>query len=440
MLLQHLFPQNNNNNIHSHHISTSTTPMEWNHCSGPTTKSTTTTQNMKNEPLEEGEDSDQHIRLVPKQVSLPVKIAGIGRYLPPYIVPSSTIDILCGKPKGFTEKTTGIKERRWANSVQHVLKVRKQKFAKNVEQFLSKEEMNITSSSKQAQELKEKEVTISWMGAQAALEALKNAEMTTDDIDLIVNASGTPQRTIPDTSCFLHKELGLSESGKPSLSIHSTCLSFMSAFHMCAGLIASGMYQTILIVSAEISTVGLNFEENPHAGGLIGDGAAAVVLTRSKPGEKSRLSKYLFSTYSDGADYTSIRSGGSEFHPNHVYTPSNYMYFDMNGKKILEFTASRMIRVMEDYQPGLSSGNLEGIDWVVPHQASYAAFHVMSDVLGWPSEKIVKTLEKFGNTISASIPMALYEGIHDGRIKRGDNVFMIGTGAGLTTGMITFTY
>ena len=112
MLLQHLFPQNNNNNIHSHHISTSTTPMEWNHCSGPTTKSTTTTQNMKNEPLEEGEDSDQHIRLVPKQVSLPVKIAGIGRYLPPYIVPSSTIDILCGKPKGFTEKTTGIKERR----------------------------------------------------------------------------------------------------------------------------------------------------------------------------------------------------------------------------------------------------------------------------------------------------------------------------------------
>lgn len=78
-----------------------------------------------------------------------------------------------------------------------MLKVRKQKFAKNVEQFLSKEEMNITSSSKQAQELKEKEVTISWMGAQAALEALKNAEMTTDDIDLIVNASGTPQRTIP---------------------------------------------------------------------------------------------------------------------------------------------------------------------------------------------------------------------------------------------------
>lgn len=67
-----------------------------------------------------------------------------------------------------------------------------------------------------------------------------------------------------DTSCFLHKELGLSESGKPSLSIHSTCLSFMSAFHMCAGLIASGMYQTILIVSAEISTVGLNFEENPR--------------------------------------------------------------------------------------------------------------------------------------------------------------------------------
>jgi len=110
---------------------------------------------------------------------------------------------------------------------------------------------------------------------------------------------------------------------------------------------------------------------------LIGDGAAAVILTRSQPNEKSQMTKFLFSTHSGGADYTSIRSGGSEYHPNHLYTPSNYLYFDMNGKKILEFTASRMIRIMEDYQPGLSSGEMGDIDWIIPHQASYAAFHVM---------------------------------------------------------------
>ena len=69
---------------------------------------------------------------------------------------------------------------------------------------------------------------------------------------------------ILDTSCFIHKELGLGDSGKPSLSVHSTCLSFMVAFHMCAGLIESGMYEKILIVSTEISTVGLNFEQNPR--------------------------------------------------------------------------------------------------------------------------------------------------------------------------------
>jgi 3-oxoacyl-[acyl-carrier-protein] synthase-3 len=113
------------------------------------------------------------------------------------------------------------------------------------------------------------------------------------------------------------------------------------------------------------------------AGGLIGDGAAAVILTKSKPEEKSALTKFLFGTYSEGTDYTSIRSGGSEYHPNHIYTPSNYMYFDMNGKKILEFTIAKLIRVLEDYQVGITSGNLENIDWIVPHQASYAAFHAM---------------------------------------------------------------
>ena len=148
-----------------------------------------------NGKAEEEEEEDDYVKLAPKNVSLPVKIAGVGRYLPPNIVKSSTIDILCGKPTGFTEKTTGIKERRWANSVEHVLKVRREKFAKNVDKFLTKEEQNLTPE--QAQKLKEKEVTIAWMGAEAAREALKNANLKAEDLDLIVNASGTPQRTIP---------------------------------------------------------------------------------------------------------------------------------------------------------------------------------------------------------------------------------------------------
>ena len=143
---------------------------------------------------EEEEEEDTHIKLYPKELDLKVKIAGVGRYLPPNIVSSTTIDVLCGKPKGFTEKTTGIKERRWANSVEHVLTVRKEKFAKNVDQFIDTKKV---LTEKEIKELKDKEITISWMGAQAALEALKNANLKVEDLDLIVNASGTPQRTIP---------------------------------------------------------------------------------------------------------------------------------------------------------------------------------------------------------------------------------------------------
>ncbi|KAL9642421.1 hypothetical protein ABK040_014264 [Willaertia magna] len=435
ILLNHLFPSSlPSSTVIENNIGMNT-------CSGTssTTSNRATTTTVQQQKEEIDEDDEKPTNLIAKEVSIPVKIAGIGRYIPENIVTSETIDILCNKPKGYTQKTTGVKERRWANSVEHILSVRKRKFAFNVDKFCKLNSSEVESE-KIARELKSKEITTAWMGAQAAKEALNDANFKATDMDLIVYASGTPQRPIPDTSCFLHQELGLSDTGIPSTSIHSTCLSFVVAFHLCAGLIGSGLYDKILIVSSEISTVGLNFEENPHAAGLIGDGSAAVVLTKSQPGEQSKLKKFLFATYSDGADYTTIRAGGSEFHPNHIYTPLNYQYFDMNGKKILEFTAKRCMRIFEDYQAGLTDGNMGDIKWVVPHQASYAAFHVMSEVLGWPKDNVVKTLEKFGNTISASIPMALYEAIKDGRIKRGDDVFMVGTGAGLTVGCCTFTY
>ena len=109
------------------------------------------------------------------------------------------------------------------------------------------------------------------MGALAAKQALKDSVIP----DLSINASGVPKQTIPDTSVFIQKELGF--KGVPSFSIHSTCLSFLSALHIASGLIESKQYAKILIVSSDRGTIGRNFNE-PESAALLGDAAAAIVL------------------------------------------------------------------------------------------------------------------------------------------------------------------
>src|SRR5688572_7446931 len=128
-----------------------------------------------------------------------IKIAGMGRYLPERIVTNEELEALCDLPRGWIEKHNGVCERRWINGE-----------------------------------------TSSYMGAQAAREALDKAGMQLGDIDLILNASGTPEQVIPDTGALIQRQLGLGESGIPSMSIHATCLSFVAALDMSASLITSG--------------------------------------------------------------------------------------------------------------------------------------------------------------------------------------------------------
>jgi 3-oxoacyl-[acyl-carrier-protein] synthase-3 len=326
----------------------------------------------------------------------PIKIAGLGRCLPERVVPNSDVERLCNLPAGWIEQRTGVKERRWvANETQPQL------------------------------------------AARAAAEAIANAGLLPANIDCIINASGTQTQSIPDGGPLLQRELGLAESGIPCFSVHATCLSFLMALDVAAGLLAAQRYTNILIVSAEVTSVGLNFAE-PESAALLGDAAAAAVVSRTPVGEASALHTGHFETYSRGAERAEVRGGGSRCHPNHPDTRPEDNLFHMHGPQLLKLTHRYSQSFLERLRPGLSGG-LGDIAWVVPHQASILGLRLLRN-FGWPAERVLVTLDRLGNSVAASIPVTLYEGVQDGLIQRGDELLLVGTGAGLSLGGVILTF
>lgn len=328
-----------------------------------------------------------------------VRIAGVGHYLPKRVVPSSELETRLGVKPGWIERRSGVALRRWA--------------------------------SREAGE------SNSWMGAQAALEACADAGIEPGDIDLIINASGTPEQTIPDGAPLIQVQLGLGESGIPCMSVHTTCISFLHAFDVASSLLTTHAYKRILIVSAEVASVALNFEEKESAS-LFGDAAAAVVLERGTDGDEGAIHRSHFATYGVGAHFTEVPGGGSRLHPNHPDSKPSDQTFHMQGKKVLRLAFRHGEEFLEALYPGLSKG-LGDIQCVVPHQASRVGLRAFG-AFGWQSERIVTTLADVGNCVAASIPYTLYRAIKDGRLKRGERFLLFGTGAGLSYGGIVATY
>lgn len=327
----------------------------------------------------------------------PLKILGMGRYLPKRVVPSAELEPRCDLPQGWIERKQGVRERRWVE-----------------------------------------DETASFMGARAAEEALADAHLKKKDLDLIINASGTAEQAIPDGGPLIQRQLDLADSGMPAMSVHTTCLSFLTAMDVAANFLTTGRYGRILIVSADITSCGLNFA-HPESSTLFGDLAAAAVVGRTPQGEPSCVHTSKLRTYGAGAYHTQIRGGGTRCHPNFEDTVPEDNLFFMEGPKVLKMAVKVAAPFLEELKPGLTGGMSEDIKLVVPHQASKVALDAHA-FLGMPAEKVMRTIHKFGNCVAASIPATLYEAIKTDRLQRGDKFLMLGTGAGLSIGGMIMTY
>ncbi len=328
---------------------------------------------------------------------LPVTIAGLGYYLPEHRVDNAELEAKLNIPAGWIERVAGVRERRYASGE--------------------------SSSS---------------MAAAAGRQALEAAGMTPGDLDLIIGASAAPQQAIPCTAVFVQRALGAPEGKSACFDVNATCLSFLFALQTAAHLIAAEAYRTVLVFSSELTSNSLNPNERESAV-LFGDAAAAAVLTRSPRGEATGIYHTQFATWHSGAEASQVLGAGTLHHPNDPTTLPEMNQFTMSGPAIFR-QASRLLGPFVDEFFTRVEWKREDLAAVVPHQASRHGIELLPARLGFKREQVISNLAVRGNCISVSIPLALAEAVEANRIRRGDRVMLLGSGAGLTLGAVGLIY
>ncbi len=277
-----------------------------------------------------------------------------------------------------------------------------------------------------------------YMGARAVENALENCEIGLSEIDLIVSASGTFDYIIPNQSSIIKSELkdGL-KYNIPTIDIDTTCLSFVTAFEIVAKMLDGKQYKNVILVSAEVSSNGLN-PSNPETLTLFGDAAAAFVLTFD-PSKKSTLIKGMTRTYSEGVYQTIIEGGGNKnwFREN-PFNESQYT-FNMNGKQLLKLARNNMKEFLDVFFDDISF-SIDDIDVIIPHQASKIGLMLFKQMYPQKSHVVMENLSEYGNCIAASIPLLLHQCIETRKIERGNICLALGTSAGFSIGASLFKY
>jgi 3-oxoacyl-[acyl-carrier-protein] synthase-3 len=255
----------------------------------------------------------------------------------------------------------------------------------------------------------------------AALAALEDAGVLAKDVDLIVCATVTPDMMFPTSSALLADELGMHDAA--AYDLLAGCTGFVYAIAQAYGMLAGGLARTALVVGGDVLSKILDWEDRSTLV-LFGDGAGAVVLQRVDEGG--------FLGFELGAD-----GGGGE----HLWLPgSGSRRFDnadklvkMNGREVFKFATRVMVSSAEAVL-GECGRTVDEVDVYVPHQANKRIIDHASRKLGIPEEKVVVNVDRYGNTSSGSIPLALADAAADGRLREGELVLMTGMGAGLTWG------
>lgn len=328
-----------------------------------------------------------------------VKILGTGEYLPKKLVTAEQLSEKLGVPAEWILKKSGVKKR----------------------YFISEGE------------------TASKMGALAAKQALENASIELNEIDAVVCASGTYEMMIPCTAALIHYELGCHSSSIPAFDINSTCLSFVTGLDLMSQMIEGGRYKKVLLISTEVASALLDWSHLESAT-LFGDGAAAVVLGQSDGDSSSMILGAYMATHSECFSYCTIEGGGSKLPASRHHPENSKRYlFQMDGEKVFK-KASREIQAFLNALLERSSLSSNEVSLYIPHQASQMAMRILQKKLNIPDEKWMRTVEERGNTVAASIPMALHQAIQHNRLKRGDKVVLFGTSAGLSLGGVALEY
>ncbi len=274
------------------------------------------------------------------------------------------------------------------------------------------------------------------MGANAARIAIQRAGIDPADIDLIVCSTVTPDYLcMPSTACVLASKLGLRDV--QAFDMSAACTGFIYALSVAKAFIESGMKKNVLIVGAEKYTSILNYEDRGTAF-IFGDGAGAAIISATDKKEEAIVD---VKCSSDGDyDHLIMTPGGGSRNPcSPEVVEQKLACIQMKGGETFKLAVKTLT---SDVKEMFEKHNLkpEDINHFIPHQANYRIIKAVGEALGLNDEQTVVTVDKYGNTSAASIPMAMNYAYEQGKIKAGDNVLFDAFGAGLTWGSALFPF
>jgi 3-oxoacyl-[acyl-carrier-protein] synthase-3 len=267
------------------------------------------------------------------------------------------------------------------------------------------------------------EETASSMAEIAARQAIDAAQIDPETIDLIIVATGTPDRVYPSTACLLQQRLGVKHA--VAFDIQAACSGSIFGLSIADQYIKSGAAKTVLVVGSEVCSRIVDWTDRTTCI-LFGDGAGAVLLTAAE--QAGILSTHI---HSDG-EYEELL-----YCP--ISTQEEAGYINMRGNEVFKVAVNTLGRIVDETLEANDLGQ-EHIDWLVPHQANSRIIAATAKKLKLSMDQVVMTLEEQGNTSSASVLLAFHEAVRDGRIQRGQVVLLEAFGAGFTWGSALIKY
>jgi len=271
-------------------------------------------------------------------------------------------------------------------------------------------------------------VATSHMGTEAAKKLIAQKNLDPAEIDLIVVASVTPDMFFPATACLIQDRIGAKNAWGFDLS--AACSGFVYAMTVGAQFVGAGTHKKVMVIGSDKMTSILNFEDRATCV-LFGDGAGAILLEPAPAGEGILDFQHDIDG-SGGCDL--FMQGGGSLNPSTKETVEKKMHFvHQGGQQVFKYAVRRMaevsVKILKDN--GFTNDDLA---LVVPHQANLRIIQAMQQRLGAPDEKVSVTIDRFGNTTAATIPLGLEDSVEKGRLKKGDLVLLVTVGAGYTTG------
>ena len=319
--------------------------------------------------------------MIGKANGRPVGITGLGVHVPAKVVTNDDLAKLVDTTDEWIVERTGIHERRFA----------------------------------------EQDEALTDIAMPAARAALEQAGVEASSLDLVLCATVTPDMMFPTSSALLADALGARDAA--AYDLLAGCTGFVYAIAQAYGMIASGLSQRALVIGGDVLSKILDFHDRSTLV-LFGDGAGAVVL---EPVGKGGFLGFELGADGGGGDSLWLPGSGSR----HFEDPTKFV--KMNGREVFKFATRVLVSSATELLEELGM-TVDDVDVYVPHQANVRIIDHAARKLGFPPEKVVVNVDKYGNTSSGSIPLALADAIADGRLKKGSKVLLTGMGAGLTWG------